>query len=100
MNVFDKDLIGKDDFMGTVSVPVVPLLDEKIRDEWFPLQKRKGHDSDEVKGDVHLRVQFKPVAVSGENLYMGREIFAFEKKKNPPPKKNKQPNKQSNHYQL
>eukprot|EP01111_Echinosteliopsis_oligospora_P014880 TRINITY_DN571_c0_g1_i1.p1 TRINITY_DN571_c0_g1~~TRINITY_DN571_c0_g1_i1.p1 ORF type:complete len:314 (-),score=98.61 TRINITY_DN571_c0_g1_i1:55-996(-) len=48
--VMDHDVIGSDDFLGSVKIPIETLYNNVI-DHWFPLTK-KGKTS----GDLHLKI--------------------------------------------
>eukprot|EP00002_Diphylleia_rotans_P025925 TRINITY_DN5147_c0_g1_i1.p1 TRINITY_DN5147_c0_g1~~TRINITY_DN5147_c0_g1_i1.p1 ORF type:complete len:745 (-),score=128.17 TRINITY_DN5147_c0_g1_i1:180-2414(-) len=55
--MWDEDLLSKDDFMGMVTVPVFPDLDdEEPKEAWYTLQQRKAKDK--VKGDVKLKFHY------------------------------------------
>ena len=42
VNVFDYDVVGADDFMGRVKIPLEPLGDKLWHKEWYPLTNDKG----------------------------------------------------------
>ena len=38
VELFDKDLVDKDDLIGRVDIPLLPLFKKGIRDGWVPIK--------------------------------------------------------------
>lgn len=38
MEIFDKDLLDKDDLIGRVDIPLLPLYKKGVRDGWVPIK--------------------------------------------------------------
>ena len=55
IELYDHDLIGSHDFLGSVHIPVALLVVEVLRDEWHELQPRAFRD-DVVSGRLHLQI--------------------------------------------
>ena len=64
VDIFDRDVFTNDDFMGTLRLRVDDLIsagrDGKWADKWHELQPRTAKDT-HVKGQVHLRIQARPL---------------------------------------
>jgi len=56
IEMFDKDAIGTDEFMGRIIVPTNNFKMEK--DEWIALEQRENKD-EEVKGDICVKFSMK-----------------------------------------
>jgi len=56
IEMFDKDAIGTDEFMGRIIVPTNKFKMEK--DEWIALEQRENKD-EEVKGDICVKFSMK-----------------------------------------
>jgi len=56
VTVWDEDVIGKDEFMGQISIPVGDFT-KGGKEKWFPLfqRKEKGGEKEEVTGEVLLK---------------------------------------------
>jgi len=55
--VYDKDTFSKSDFLGEVKLTGEQLL--AGFDQTFPLKEKEGGDKKHnVKGDIHLKVEF------------------------------------------
>ena len=57
MKCWDNDLLSRD-FMGLVTIPILPLTDGQPRNEWFYLRPHPRKKS-EVSGAVRLELEFK-----------------------------------------
>ena len=55
IDMFDEDLIGSDEFMGTVTV--LPGMFQMDQEVWLPLNKKSA--TDEVKGDICIKFMLK-----------------------------------------
>merc|ERR1712118_310358 len=49
VRVYDYDVVGADDFMGLVRIPLDKLGDKLFHKRWYPLTNKKG-EIDQVKG--------------------------------------------------
>ncbi len=38
VEIFDKDLVDKDDLIGRVDIPLLPLYKKGVRDGWVPIK--------------------------------------------------------------
>ena len=38
VEIFDKDLLDKDDLIGRVDIPLLPLFKKGVRDGWVPVK--------------------------------------------------------------
>ena len=65
VQVFDRDEFSKDDFIGCVTIPVLPFqtLGGNIFENWFPLRSKKGEHGT-LAGEVHLSTQWLPEGVT------------------------------------
>jgi len=59
IEVWDKDVGSKDDFIGYISVKISEL-GEAQRDLWLPLGDRPGHEKEKKKnrGQIHLVLRY------------------------------------------
>eukprot|EP01111_Echinosteliopsis_oligospora_P013544 TRINITY_DN4882_c0_g1_i2.p1 TRINITY_DN4882_c0_g1~~TRINITY_DN4882_c0_g1_i2.p1 ORF type:complete len:242 (-),score=42.00 TRINITY_DN4882_c0_g1_i2:12-737(-) len=51
----DWDVIGSDDYLGTVKVPIEAAMANEI-DDWFPLTQKKEKSKIKTSGSLHLRI--------------------------------------------
>lgn len=58
IEVFDADLIGKDDVIGAVTTSLLPVFKKGFRDHWFPLKRRTTWGALESRGEVRLVIEF------------------------------------------
>ena len=79
LDMYDRDMIGDDDYLGQVMLPLKMLLHEATRDmaqdAWHPLQPRTAKDT-HVTGEVRLRIVARPpagmgVGVGGQQMLIG-----------------------------
>lgn len=54
VEIFDKDAVGDDDLEGTVTIPMVTLLNQQKVDNWYELETE---DGSEEKGKIRLKLQ-------------------------------------------
>jgi len=59
LQMFDKDMIYKDEFMGEVKLNLLDIADGQVHDKWYPLenepQKKK---IDPAQGELRLKIKF------------------------------------------
>ncbi|XP_050930736.1 extended synaptotagmin-1 isoform X1 [Lates calcarifer] len=61
MEVFDKDMDMKDDFMGRLKISLKDIIDARYTDQWYTL-------SDVKSGRVHLVLEWVPTASESDRL--------------------------------
>nr|XP_057911715.1 extended synaptotagmin-1 isoform X1 [Doryrhamphus excisus] len=61
LEVFDKDMDMKDDFMGRLKVKLKDIIDSQYTDQWYTL-------SDVKSGRVHLILEWLPTASEADQL--------------------------------
>ncbi|KAM7401977.1 hypothetical protein PAMP_017254 [Pampus punctatissimus] len=61
LQVFDKDMDMKDDFMGRLKISLKDIIDSQYTDQWFTL-------SDVKSGRVHLVLEWVPTASEPDRL--------------------------------
>ncbi|XP_029907238.1 extended synaptotagmin-1 isoform X2 [Myripristis murdjan] len=61
MEVFDKDMDMKDDFMGRLKISLKDIIDSQYTDQWYTL-------SDVKSGRVHLVLEWVPTASESDRL--------------------------------
>jgi len=54
MQIYDKDILKKDDFLGEVRLTSAEFVNGN--DRWYTLQSRD-YKTDRVHGELHLRIQ-------------------------------------------
>lgn len=56
ISVWDEDIVGKDEFMGQVTIPVADFTSGS-KEKWYPLaqRKEKGGDKEEVTGEILIK---------------------------------------------
>ena len=59
--VFDHDVIGANDFLGEVVVPLDVLDFGQVVDKWYDLEPRENKD-ELVSGSIHLQVVIQPLS--------------------------------------
>lgn len=79
IEVWDKDLLSADDFMGNigfrrnnkigiVSIPLKEAATNAPVEKWYPLQHRPGKEHEEVSGEINLRLHARQVDSEKECL--------------------------------
>ncbi|XP_034724938.1 extended synaptotagmin-1 isoform X1 [Etheostoma cragini] len=61
MEVFDKDMDVKDDFMGRLKISLKDIIDSQYTDQWYTL-------SDVKSGRIHLIVEWVPTSSESDRL--------------------------------
>ncbi|KAI9548721.1 hypothetical protein NQZ68_003255 [Dissostichus eleginoides] len=61
VEVFDKDMDMKDDFMGRLKISLKDIIDSQYTDQWYTL-------SDVKSGRVHLILEWMPTASESDRL--------------------------------
>eukprot|EP01103_Thecamoeba_quadrilineata_P018377 TRINITY_DN696_c0_g1_i1.p1 TRINITY_DN696_c0_g1~~TRINITY_DN696_c0_g1_i1.p1 ORF type:complete len:621 (-),score=112.90 TRINITY_DN696_c0_g1_i1:10-1872(-) len=72
-SLWDYDRFKWDEFLGEVLIPINDLLDGVPRDEWFPLNSRRGKH-DKVSGELHLQLLFLE---PGDSMTSNYEEFPY-----------------------
>eukprot|EP01119_Soliformovum_irregulare_P003103 TRINITY_DN133_c0_g1_i3.p1 TRINITY_DN133_c0_g1~~TRINITY_DN133_c0_g1_i3.p1 ORF type:complete len:710 (+),score=244.05 TRINITY_DN133_c0_g1_i3:779-2908(+) len=56
ISVWDEDMVGKDEFMGQISIPASDFTSGG-KEKWYPLaqRKEKGGDKEEVTGEILIK---------------------------------------------
>eukprot|EP01130_Rhizamoeba_saxonica_P018630 TRINITY_DN9391_c0_g1_i2.p1 TRINITY_DN9391_c0_g1~~TRINITY_DN9391_c0_g1_i2.p1 ORF type:complete len:747 (+),score=153.09 TRINITY_DN9391_c0_g1_i2:48-2243(+) len=67
VDVYDKDLVGSDDFMGRVIVNMQQLANCQEIDEWFPLETKSMMDI--VSGVIHLIIRLEILDIDWDPVY-------------------------------
>ncbi len=92
VEVWDYDMVGADDFMGRVVLPLAPYSDKQRHRAWFPLLNKKGGvdkdkktGKDKPRGDIELAVTwaYEPERAKRIEMDLQTEIVAerqWEKK--------------------
>jgi len=68
IQVFDKDRIGADTFLGKVNLPVAQYCNRGLIDEWIPLQAKRKLNKP-VFGELHLLVSYN----EGQSMNKGQQ---------------------------
>jgi len=59
MQMFDKDFISKDEFMGEITLKLAEFADGNESDQWYPLQNEPQKKKiDKAQGEVRIKVKF------------------------------------------
>ncbi|NWH33482.1 ESYT3 protein, partial [Chloropsis hardwickii] len=61
VDLYDEDP-DKDDFMGSLLISLVDVMNDRIVDEWFPLSKT-------TSGHLHLKLEWLSLVSNQENLH-------------------------------
>jgi len=67
IQVFDKDRIGADTFLGKVNLPVAQYWKRGLIDEWIPLQAKRKLNKPAF-GEIHLLVSYNDVGWTQSHL--------------------------------
>mmetsp|Transcript_12533 Transcript_12533/g.50178 ORF Transcript_12533/g.50178 Transcript_12533/m.50178 type:complete len:572 (-) Transcript_12533:111-1826(-) len=62
VEVWDKDKMSKDDFMGCVLFPYDELQEGEEKDQWFALQEREQKRRDKVSGEIRISYTYNSAA--------------------------------------
>jgi hypothetical protein len=62
IQVWDKDRLSKDDFMGRVIIPLKDIAEVGNHEHWYPLEQRE-KKNEEVSGDILLRFETRLMGV-------------------------------------
>jgi Ca2+-dependent lipid-binding protein len=79
IDLWDKDKIGKDDFLGRVIIPGKSIV-EGLQEVWLPLKPRVGQEKKDkkVKGELNVSLHYRePLKLSEEELSSLKEISHF-----------------------
>lgn len=58
VEIFDKDLLDKDDLIGRVDIPLLPLFKKGVRDGWVPIKTVTKWGREEHQGEIKLNLDF------------------------------------------
>lgn len=74
IQVYDKDRIGADTFLGKVNLPVAQYWKRGLIDEWIPLSSKRKLNKP-VFGEIHLLVSFNDTGLGyhGGQMGMGQQ---------------------------
>lgn len=75
VEVFDKDMDMKDDFMGRLKISLKDIIDCQYTDQWFSL-------ADVKSGRVHLILEWVPTASDSENLDQVLQFYSRQSYQN------------------
>uniref|UniRef100_A0A3P8NDT9 Extended synaptotagmin-like protein 1b n=1 Tax=Astatotilapia calliptera TaxID=8154 RepID=A0A3P8NDT9_ASTCA len=75
LEVFDKDINMKDDFMGRLKISLKDLIDAQYTDQWYTL-------SDVKSGRVHLILEWVPTASESDRLDQVLQFYSQQSYKN------------------
>lgn len=75
VEVFDKDMDMKDDFMGRLKISLKDLIDAQYTDQWYTL-------SDVKSGRVHLILEWVPTASESDRLDQVLQFYSQQSYKN------------------
>eukprot|EP00003_Mantamonas_plastica_P011544 TRINITY_DN2129_c0_g1_i1.p1 TRINITY_DN2129_c0_g1~~TRINITY_DN2129_c0_g1_i1.p1 ORF type:complete len:687 (+),score=272.45 TRINITY_DN2129_c0_g1_i1:165-2225(+) len=59
-NLWDKDRLVND-YMGTVTIPIMELRDQMPHDEWYTIETDQKHSKHEVSGKIRIETRLKDV---------------------------------------
>lgn len=79
VEVWDKDKMSKDDFMGCVVFPYESLEEDGEKDQWFPLAQREQKKKEKVSGDIRISYTFNSAATLKKRWEEGREALEQER---------------------
>ncbi|KAF6718091.1 Extended synaptotagmin-1 [Oryzias melastigma] len=69
VEVFDKDMDMKDDFMGRLKIDLKDIIDAQYADQWYPL-------SDVKSGRVHLVLEWVPTSSEADRLDQALQFYS------------------------
>ncbi|XP_054473264.1 extended synaptotagmin-1 [Anoplopoma fimbria] len=75
MEVFDKDMDMKDDFMGRLKISLKDIIDSKFTDQWYTL-------SDVKSGRVHLILEWVKTASESDRLDQVLQFYSRQSYQN------------------
>ncbi|XP_044078065.1 extended synaptotagmin-1 [Siniperca chuatsi] len=75
VEVFDKDMDMKDDFMGRLKISLKDIIDSQYTDQWYTL-------SDVKSGRVHLVLEWVPTASESDRLDQVLQFFSRQSYQN------------------
>ena len=71
VDVWDHDMLNRDDFMGRVVIPITTLTEEMLSG-WFPLGRMTSKNN--VSGEIYLEISLKATQVPSY-CYMGYLLY-------------------------
>ncbi|XP_040889908.1 extended synaptotagmin-1 isoform X2 [Toxotes jaculatrix] len=75
MEVFDKDMDMKDDFMGRLKISLKDIIDSQYADQWYTL-------SDVKSGRIHLVLEWVPTASESDRLDQVLQFYSKQSYQN------------------
>uniref|UniRef100_A0A671Y793 Extended synaptotagmin 1 n=1 Tax=Sparus aurata TaxID=8175 RepID=A0A671Y793_SPAAU len=75
VEVFDKDMDMKDDFMGRLKISLKDIIDSQYTDQWYTL-------SDVKSGRVHLGMEWVPTASESDRLDQVLQFYSRQSYQN------------------
>nr|XP_046239959.1 extended synaptotagmin-1 isoform X1 [Scatophagus argus] len=75
VEVFDKDMDMKDDFMGRLKISLKDIIDSQYTDQWYTL-------SDVKSGRVHLVLEWVPTASESDRLDQVLQFYSRQSYQN------------------
>ena len=66
VDVWDHDMLNRDDFMGRVVIPITTLTEEMLSG-WFPLGRMTSKNN--VSGEIYLEISLKATQVPRGKLH-------------------------------
>lgn len=75
VEVFDKDMDIKDDFMGRLKISLKDIIDSQYTDQWYTL-------SDVKSGRVHLILEWVPTASEADRLDQALQFYSRQSYQN------------------
>ncbi|XP_036956344.1 extended synaptotagmin-1 isoform X2 [Acanthopagrus latus] len=75
VEVFDKDMDMKDDFMGRLKISLKDIIDSQYTDQWYNL-------SDVKSGRVHLGLEWVPTASESDRLDQVLQFYSRQSYQN------------------
>ncbi|XP_030585516.1 extended synaptotagmin-1-like [Archocentrus centrarchus] len=75
VELFDKDMDMKDDFMGRLKISLKELIDAQYTDQWYTL-------SDVKSGRIHLALEWVPTASNSDRLDQVLQFYSRQSYQN------------------